>query len=43
MKRCDPSFCNDPPLGLVEGVPKNPAEFTEQMEKAARAQEEACE
>jgi radical SAM superfamily enzyme YgiQ (UPF0313 family) len=39
-KRCDPSFCNDPPLGLVEGIPKNPEEFTEAIEKAVRGEDE---
>jgi hypothetical protein len=40
MKRCDPSFCNDPPLGLVDGIPKNPAEFTEEVDRKTRGEDE---
>jgi radical SAM superfamily enzyme YgiQ (UPF0313 family) len=32
-RKCDPSYCNDPPLQVVEGIPKDPAEFTEQIER----------
>ena len=39
-KRCDPSYCHDPPLGTVEGIPRNPAEFTEAIDKMTRGDEE---
>jgi radical SAM superfamily enzyme YgiQ (UPF0313 family) len=33
-KRCDPSYCNDPPLAVVDGVPRSPAEFTQKVDEA---------
>ncbi|MBI5000861.1 MAG: B12-binding domain-containing radical SAM protein [Euryarchaeota archaeon] len=40
-KRCDPSFCRDPPLDVVPGVPKDPTEFSEMIEKALGGDEDA--
>ncbi|MEW5937795.1 MAG: radical SAM protein [Candidatus Thermoplasmatota archaeon] len=31
-KRCDPSYCNDPPLQTVSGIPMSPQEFFAALE-----------